>query len=296
MSIELIHPHEHDLGTFTVRRSLPAFEHRLIGPFIFFDHFGPATLAPGVGMDVRPHPHIGLSTVTFLFAGSALHRDSLGNVKVIVPGDINLMTAGRGIVHSERSTAEALRAAQDLHGIQSWVAVPRDREDDPPSFSHHDAASLPVIELDGASAGVSARVLMGEAFGERSPVPVLWPTIYVCLRLRAGASLVVPAEVAERGLYTVDSDVALDGLAVPVHTLAYLESGSTPRLSCTSAATVMLLGGAPIDGARFINWNFVASSRERIEAARTAWGGYPNERFAQVPGETEFIPLPQKKP
>lgn len=292
MSLDLIHPHLHDLGTFTVRRSLPALSHRLVGPFIFFDHMGPAQLPDGQGMDVRPHPHIGLGTVTYLFEGSGLHRDSLGSVQPILPGDVNWMLAGRGIVHSERTPPEALHRPHVLHGIQTWVALPASHEDAAPSFSHHSASTLPCLELPGAQ----VRVLAGTVLGARSPVPVYWPIVYAHVRLSAGARLEVDWGAEQCALYAVDAPISVDGLELPPQTMGVLLRGAAPVISTASAATLMVLGGAPLDGERFIHWNFVASTRERISAAREAWKGYPNPQFAQVPGETEWIPLPEAAP
>jgi redox-sensitive bicupin YhaK (pirin superfamily) len=245
----VLKPHLRDVGSLTVRRVLPAMAARLIGPFIFFDHMGPATLEPGVGLDVRPHPHIGLATVTYLFEGSIMHRDSLGSEQKIVPGDVNWMTAGRGIVHSERSPAEDRASGQTMHGIQTWVALPLDDEDIEPSFAHHAANTLPVVERNG----VTLRVIAGTAFGETSPVATFSGTLYVA------------AEFAPGGAFALE----------PEH-----------------GARVMLLGGEKLDGERFIEWNFVASSREKIEAAKLAW---TNQEMGKVPGETEWIPLPTRK-
>jgi redox-sensitive bicupin YhaK (pirin superfamily) len=284
----LVPPRVHDLGGgFTVKRLLPHLLARSVGPFVFFDHIGPAELGPDQGLDVRPHPHIGLATVTYLWEGCIAHRDSLGTVQEISPGDVNWMTAGRGIAHSER-TPERLRGQpQRMHGLQTWVALPLAHEADPPAFAHHPAATLPVVELPGARLVVVA----GHGFGARSPVAVLVDTLYVSIDLEAGAELVIPPEHIERALYPVAGDLDLDTLALPLEQMAVLEAGTAPVLRARSASRVMLLGGAPLDGHRHLWWNFVASSRERIEQAKADWQA---GRFAPVPGETEFIPLPER--
>jgi len=278
-------PRIHDLGGFTVGRVLPNAKCRSVGPFVFFDHIGPAMLGGQQPIAVRPHPHIGLATVTYLWEGSMMHRDSLGSVQEIQPGDVNWMTAGRGIVHSER-TPERLRGVdQPFHGLQTWVALPLAHEDANPSFAHHPKATLPVRE----NAGVEMTVVAGHAFGLRSPVQVMSETLYVSIDLAAGATLRIPSEHAERALYPVSGELQLDGESLPLNTLALLDPGSEPMLHAVLASRVMLLGGAPLDGPRFVWWNFVASSRERIEQAKSDWR---EGRFASVPGETEFIPLP----
>ncbi len=285
----LLKPHVRDLGEgFKVRRVLPAAAAQTVGPFIFFDHMGPIAMPPGQGLDVRPHPHIGLATVTYLFEGEILHRDSLGSERAIRPGDVNWMTAGRGIVHSERSPAAVREAGARLHGIQTWVALPKAHEDEEPSFFHHPAASLPKIEAPG----VRITVIAGDAFGEQSPVRVFSRTLYAAIELEAGASLVIPSEHAERGIYLVDGAVALDGEPLPVEHLAVLTPGEPATLSATEASRLMLLGGEPADGRRFIYWNFVASSKEAIDAASQRW---QDDQFPHVPGETERIPLPPRK-
>ena len=278
-------PRIHDLGGFTVGRVLPNAKCRSVGPFVFFDHIGPAMLGGEQPIAVRPHPHIGLATVTYLWEGSMMHRDSLGSVQEIQPGDVNWMTAGRGIVHSER-TPERLRGIDHpFHGLQTWVALPLEHEDSEPSFAHHPKATLPVI----ANAGVEMTVVAGHAFGSRSPVQVMSGTLYVSIDLAAGATLQIPAEHAERALYPVSGQLQLDGESLPLNTLVLLDAGSEPVLHALAASRVMLLGGAPLDGPRFVWWNFVASTRERIEQAKSDWR---EGRFANVPGETEFIPLP----
>ncbi|CAG2139345.1 hypothetical protein LMG31506_02099 [Cupriavidus yeoncheonensis] len=284
----LLKPHVRDLGDFTVRRLLPAAATQTVGPFIFFDHMGPVTLPPGHGADVRPHPHIGLATVTYLFDGEIVHRDSLGSEQVIRPGDVNWMTAGNGIVHSERSPEAVREAGARLHGIQTWVALPKDHETVAPSFFHHPGATLPKIER----AGVRMTVIAGDAFGNTSPVKVFSRTLYVAIELDAGASIEIPPEHAERGVYPVDGSVALDGEALPAEHMVVLAPGQTVTLTATVPSRVMLLGGDPTDGRRFIFWNFVASSKEAIEAASRRW---EDDGFPHVPGETERIPLPPRK-
>ncbi len=268
-----------------VRRVLPALAARTVGPFIFFDHIGPATLVPGKGLDVRPHPHIGLATVTYLFDGAIMHRDSVGSVQKIVPGDVNWMTAGRGIVHSERTPDEERAAGQTMHGIQTWVALPVASEEVEPSFEHHAAATLPQIER----AGVTLRVIAGTAFGATAPTRTFSPTLYVAAHFAAGSELPLDTEHEERGVYLVDGDLTIDGESLPPQQMAVLAPGVPAKLASANGAVVMLLGGAPLDGARFIEWNFVSSSRDKIEAAKRAWS---EQRMGQVPGETEFIPLP----
>ncbi|VXC37478.1 Pirin-like protein CC_3178 [Burkholderia sp. 8Y] len=278
-------PHQHDVGGLMVRRVLPALAARTVGPFIFFDHIGPATLVPGKGLDVQPHPHIGLATVTYLFDGAIMHRDSVGSVQKIVPGDVNWMTAGRGIVHSERTPDEERAAGQTMHGIQTWVALPVASEEAEPSFEHHAAATLPQIER----AGVTLRVIAGTAFGATAPTRTFSPTLYVAAHFAPGSELTLDTEHEERGVYLVDGDLLIDGETLPAQQMAVLAPGVPAKLASANGAAVMLLGGAPLDGARFIEWNFVSSSRDKIEAAKRAWS---EQRMGHVPGETEFIPLP----
>jgi redox-sensitive bicupin YhaK (pirin superfamily) len=282
---QFLPPRLHDLGGFSVGRLLPHAQRRSVGPFVFFDHIGPAVLGGEQPVAVRPHPHIGLATVTYLWEGAMMHRDSLGSVQEIQPGDVNWMTAGAGIVHSER-TPERLRGVDHpFHGLQTWVALPVVHEDVAPAFAHHPKATLPVVEREG----VTLRIVAGHAYGARSPVAVLAPTLYVSIDLAPGASIEVTDEHEERALYPVSGELTLDGEALPLNTLAVLEPGGRPLLRATTASRVMLLGGAPLDGPRFIWWNFVSSSREKIEAAKQRW---KDDGFGQVPGETEFIPLP----
>ena len=283
----IIGPHVRDLGGFSVKRVLPSAARQTVGPFIFFDHMGPVDFPAGEGIDVRPHPHIGLATVTYLFEGSMVHRDSLGSVQTIVPGDVNWMTAGNGIVHSERSSPEAREKGARLHGIQTWVALPKDQEKVAASFAHHAASTLPKLECPG----VQGVVIAGDAFGLTSPVKVNSRTLYVALELAAGASLVIPPEHADRGLYLVDGAVTIDGEALDPHHLAVLEPGSDVTLTAQVSSRVMLLGGDPTDGHRHIYWNFVASDKADIDDAKQRWEA---DAFAHVPGETERIPLPSK--
>jgi hypothetical protein len=283
----LLRSHPRDIGGFAVRRVLPAVPKQMVGPFIFFDHMGPARLGPGEGLDVRPHPHIGLATVTYLFEGEILHRDSLGSVQPIRPGDVNWMTAGRGIVHSERTPPELRAAGPGVHGIQTWVALPRESEEAAPSFSHHPRATLPVVELPGAT----VRVIAGRAFGVRSPVAVFTETLYAAAELDPGASVALAPEHEERGVYVVEGDVTIGDAAVGTGELAVLAAGDEVEVRAPFSARLMLLGGAKMDGPRFIWWNFVASSKERIERAKADWRG---DRFGRVPGETERIPLPDR--
>jgi redox-sensitive bicupin YhaK (pirin superfamily) len=286
MPIQILSPHLRDLGGFSVRRVLPAHDRQMIGPFIFFDHFGPAQFAPGQGVDVRPHPHIGLATVTYLFDGALMHRDSLGSAQRIAPGDVNWMTAGRGIVHSERSAPEDRAAGIRMHGLQTWVALPLALEDKEPSFTHVGKADLPRIDRDGAQIVVVA----GHAFGRRAPTPTTSETLYAAVRLSAGAALEVPVEHEERAVYVVDGDVTIDDTRVPEARMAVLDSDRVARVSASTPATIMLVGGAAIDGERIIWWNFVASSRERIENAKEKWRA---QQYGKVPGDDEFIPLPE---
>jgi redox-sensitive bicupin YhaK (pirin superfamily) len=283
--LQLVNARPRDLGGFSVRRVLPAQAQAMVGPFIFFDHLGPAQFEPGHGIDVRPHPHIALATVTYLFAGSLEHRDSLGNVREIRPGDVNWMTAGRGIAHSERTPHLARAAGEKIHGIQSWVALPDGHEDIDPQFTHYPAALIPQRVFDG----VTIAVVAGEALGLRSPVATLWPTLYVHAKFAAGATLDMPMEHEERAVYVAQGELATDGSRIAEGELAVLAPGSKVRLRAHGETRVMLLGGARFPTPRFIWWNFVASTHERIEQAKVRWA---SRQFAPVPGETEFIPLP----
>jgi redox-sensitive bicupin YhaK (pirin superfamily) len=260
----------------------------MVGPFVFFDHMGPATLAPGRGLDVRPHPHIHLATVTYLFEGEMLHRDSLGSEQIIRPGAINWMTAGRGIVHSERTPPEARESGPHLHGLQLWVALPSAHEDAEPSFSHHPSASLPQLD-DG---GVHLRVLAGSAYGAASPVPTFSPLFYVEATLEAGARLEVPAEHEERAVYVIAGEVTCGAMRLAPRTMSNLRPDVAPVLEAATPARLVMIGGAPLDGPRYIWWNFVSSSQQRIEQAARDWR---EGRFPTVPGdETERIPLDEE--
>ena len=277
----------HDLGDgFTVRRMLPVLQARHIGPFVFYDHIGPARFAAGTGMDVRPHPHIGLATVTWLFEGSIRHRDSLGSLADIQPGAVNWMTSGHGIVHSERTPPDARRDGQSLHGIQVWVALPQSAEEVAPEFHHHEAAALPHIHRPGAELVVIA----GNAYGETSPVKVFAPMFFIEARLDAGARLALPTEHIERGVHVVEGEVSWGDTVVGPTQMAFQLEGAAPSLQANAASRIMLFGGAPLDGERHLWWNFVSSSRERIEQAKADWSAM---RFGTVAGdEQEFIPLP----
>lgn len=285
----IVVPRTHDLGDgFNVRRALPSRERRMVGPFVFFDEMGPHTFSAGQGLDVRPHPHIGLSTVTYLLQGEIQHRDSLGTSQSIRPGEVNWMTAGKGIVHSERTAAEQRAHSSPLFGLQCWVALPKSHEENDPSFLHLGAPDLPVIEGDGAT----ARIISGSFLGQASPVPVASAMFYVDLQLKPGARLTMPAEYSERAVYVLAGtlDLGRDG-RFERGQLVVLKPGAAVTLGAGGAggARLMLLGGEPMDGPRFLSWNFVSSSAERIEQAKQDWKA---QTFPKVPGETEFIPLP----
>jgi len=287
----LIIPRTRDLGDgFEVRRALPAAERRMVGPFIFLDQMGPTVLRPGVGLDVRPHPHIGLATVTWLLEGEILHRDSLGTVQLIEPGAINWMCAGRGIVHSERKPEHLKDTPFTNHGLQLWVALPREAQEAEPSFAHTPASAIPSADVESAH----VRVLVGEAFGLRSPVKPASPTLYLDIALPAGGALVLPALAPEMAVYAVQGQLAVDGEAIPAGHLAQLTPGVPARLSAEGrdALRLAVVGGAPLDGPRHMWWNFVHSDARRIVQASADWEA---GRFAPVPGETEFIPLPEKR-
>lgn len=288
----VIVPPTHDLGGgFKVRRALPSRERRMVGPFVFLDQMGPHVFDAGRGLDVRPHPHIGLATVTYLFDGEILHRDSLGSTQAIRPGEVNWMTAGKGIVHSERTDSILRQGASNLFGLQCWVALPTRHEETEPAFAHIEAGALPFIEGEG----VSARVVAGSYWGKRAPVDTLSSMFYVDLRLAPGARIGMPPEYPEQALYIVAGrlDLGRDGL-FEAGQLVVLKPGAHVVLAAAGPGEtrVMLLGGEPMDGPRYLSWNFVASSEERIAQARRDWQA---GAFAQVPGETEFIPLPEQK-
>jgi hypothetical protein len=289
----IIVPRTSDLGNgFEVRRALPSRQRRMVGPFIFFDQMGPIVLRAGTGLDVRPHPHIGLATVTYLFEGEILHRDSLGTVQPIQPGAVNWMTAGRGIVHSERTPPELRQSESRVFGIQAWVALPKLHEEMEPSFVHHGAAQLPVIEGEGKR----VRLIIGALYGARSPVATLSETIYADVMLSPGARLEVPAQHEERAAYVVEGTLELGSSSSPFKAgrlLVFRPGVEIVLTAPSSPVRLMLLGGEPMDGPRHVWWNFVSSSKERIEQAKAEWKA---GRFAPVPGETEFIPLPEGKP
>ncbi|BFI95455.1 MAG: pirin family protein [Rhodanobacter sp.] len=282
----LIDGRRHDLGDgFSVRRLLPVLEARHVGPFVFYDHMGPVDFAPGKGMDVRPHPHIGLATVTWLFDGSIRHRDSLGSLADIRPGAVNWMTAGRGIVHSERTPPDVRAAGQRLHGIQVWVALPREHAEVAPEFHHHEAHALPRIRQPG----VELVLIAGTGWGEASPVKVYAPMFFAEAHLDAGAELTMPAEHAEHGVHVIEGELTWGELALAAGQMA-VQSGAAPALRARHASRVMLFGGAPLDGERRLWWNFVAADEARIEQAKADWRA---GRFPKVPGDDqEFIPLP----
>ena len=282
-------PHSKDLGGgFMVRRLLPSAQRQAVGPFLFFDHFGPVIAGPADHHDVRPHPHIGLATVTYLFEGAMLHRDSTGVVQRIEPGAINWMTAGRGIVHSERTPDDLRGTTRRSHGLQLWAALPQQHEEDAPGFEHTPAAALPSVAL----AGAVVRVLIGRAFGVASSVATLSPTLYLDLALQPGGSVQVPAAAQERALYSVDQGFSVDGTELPAFTMVLLPAGFEPTVRASQGARIVVIGGAPL-GHRFMVWNFVSSRKERIVQAQDDWEA---QRFERVPGETEFIPLPPRRP
>lgn len=283
----LIEGRVHDLGDgFQVRRLLPVLLARHVGPFVFFDLMGPVDFAPGKGMDVRPHPHIGLATVTWLFDGAIRHRDSVGSVADIRPGEVNWMTAGRGIAHSERTPPDQRRDGQRLHGVQVWVALPEQDQEVAPEFHHHDADELPRIR----PAGAELVLIAGTAYGVQSPVKVFAPMFFVEANLDAGAELAWPPEHSERGVCVIEGEVTWGDLSVPQHQSAVQAGPSAPPLKASRASRVILFGGAPLDGERHLWWNFVSTSKERIEQAKAEWQAMV---YGTVEGDDqEFIPLP----
>jgi redox-sensitive bicupin YhaK (pirin superfamily) len=283
----IIVPRVRDLGDgFSVRRALPHGRRQMVGPFIFFDQMGPVQLVAGHGLDVRPHPHIGLATVTYLFEGRIMHRDSEGNALEITPGAMNLMTAGRGIAHSERTPTAARAAGPSMFGIQSWIALPEAQEETEPSFQHFDAAVLPAVEDNG----FRARVIAGSAFGTTSPVGMLSPWLYVEVVLDAGASVPFDPDYEERAIYVVEGEVEIAGDRFEGPRLLIFRPGDRITITARGLTRLMFLGGTALEGPRYIWWNFVSSRRERIEQAKEDWR---TGRFSAVPGETEFIPLPE---
>ncbi len=282
----VIVPRARDLGGFSVRRALPAAEKQMVGPFIFFDQMGPAEFVIGRGIDVRPHPHIGLSTVTYLFEGEVFHRDSLGTALPIRPGAVNLMTAGRGIVHSERETSEAQAGPRRLFGIQAWAALPRSHEEQAPEFTHFDAGELPRISGEGKR----VRIVMGEAYGARSPAEFPHPALFAEAVLAPGAVLPLDPDYDERAIYVASGAIDIAGQRFDEGQLLVFRPGDRISVLALSQARLVLVGGEPMDGPRHIWWNFVSSSQDRIRAAKEDWA---QKRFAVVPGdEIESIPLP----
>jgi len=283
----VIEPRTRDLGDgFEVRRVLPYAKRHMVGPFIFFDHFGPTMFRAGTGLDVRPHPHIGLATITYLFDGEIMHRDSLGNAQPIRPGAVNWMTAGRGIVHSERTPPAVREHESSIYGIQSWIALPRAREEIEPAFEHVPAASLPIIEGDG----VSARLIAGTLFGKTSPVTTQSPIFYADVTLRAGATVTMAPNYTQRAAYLLEGAVDCAGARHTPPQMLVFDSRARAAITAREPARLLLLGGEPLDGERHIWWNLVSSSAERIEQAKRDWQA---GRFPKIPGDSEeFIPLP----
>jgi len=281
-------PRTVDLGDFEVRRALPSARSRMVGPFIFFDHFGPAEFRAGHGLDVRPHPHIGLATVTYLFGGEIMHRDSLGTEAPIRPGEVNWMTAGRGIVHSERTGAELRTTGSPIHGLQMWVALPAAKEEMEAAFAHHATAEFPAIEDNGAR----ARVVIGSQFGAKSPVLTTSETVFVDVTLKAGSTMPLDAAHEERAIYVIDGEIDIAGDQFAPGRLLVFKPGDTVSVRAVRDSHLVIAGGAPMDGPRHIWWNFVSSRKERIEQAKAEWAA---GHFGKVPGdEIEFIPLPEK--
>jgi redox-sensitive bicupin YhaK (pirin superfamily) len=290
MSLSLtLTAHEHDLGGgFIVRRVLPAAAQQSVGPFLFFDHFGPITIEPGKGNNVRPHPHIGLATVSYLFDGAIMHRDSLGSVQEITPGDINWMTAGRGIVHSEREPESLHDKSYCLHGIQLWAALPLDKEEVEPSFIHTPSSQLPTLTIDDAT----VRVLIGSAFGQSSPVTTFSPTLYLDVQLAENGAFDLPPLAPELAIYALDGDLHIGDEKLTMHTLNVLTPGAKHRIEAMTPTRFVVLGGAPLESKRMMWWNFVSSRKERINQAAEDWQA---QRMGTVAGDSEFIPLPPLK-
>jgi hypothetical protein len=285
---QVIVPRTVDLGDgFSVRRALPSARTRMVGPFIFFDHFGPAEFRAGSGLDVRPHPHIGLATVTYLFDGEIMHRDSLGTAAAIKPGEVNWMTAGRGIVHSERTGADKRVTGSPIHGLQMWVALPAAKEEMEAGFAHHETAEFPMVKDNGKT----VRVVVGSLYGAASPVPVVHETMFADIHLTAGATLPIDTSHEERALYVIDGTIDIAGDTFEPGQLLVFKPGDRLSVTAASKAHVVLAGGAPMDGPRHIWWNFVSSRKDRIEQAKADWKA---GHFDKVPGdEIEFIPLPE---
>ncbi len=283
----VVEPSSKDLGGFRVRRALPSIQKRMVGPFVFLDHLGPARFEAGHGIDVRPHPHIGLATVTYLVDGSIFHRDTLGSAQDIVPGDVNWMTAGRGIAHSERSSPQSRRTERLMTGLQSWIALPKMFEETNPAFFHHAGASLPEL----SDTGIKVRVIAGNAYGETSPVQVFSGTLYVDAMLEAGAILPLPRDHEERSVYILEGSVEIAGEEFSEGRLLIFRPGDAISIRAVTPARFVIVGGEPMDGERHIWWNFVSSSKERIEQAKADWKA---GKFGTVPGDDrEFIPLPE---
>jgi redox-sensitive bicupin YhaK (pirin superfamily) len=283
--LQLIEPEVKDLGGFVARRSLPYPDRQMVGPFIFFDHLGPSVLPPNKGIDVRPHPHINLATLTYLFDGAIMHRDSLGTVQEIRPGAVNWMTAGKGIVHSERSPDNERRNEVTIHGIQTWIALPTEHEETDPWFTHYSAQALPTWEDNG----VTIKLIAGEAYGYTSPVKVFSPILYLDVVLSANTHFTVPSGYSETAVYSITEKLSINNETLEPYRLAILEPGREVKISAAGAARCIVIGGEPL-GTRYKWWNFVSSRPERIEQAKGDWR---NNRFASVPDETEFIPLPE---
>lgn len=280
-------PRERDLGGLVVQRILPAVGRKMVGPFVFLDRMGPSTFAAHTGLDVRPHPHIGLATVTFLFEGAIFHRDSLGSEQVIRPGDVNWMIAGSGIVHSERTPTDLRQTGGRLDGLQCWIALPKEQEDRQPAFFHHPARSLPSFTVEG----VSLRLLAGDLFERRSPVQTISDTLYVDAHMPKGSRLTIPAGRRELGVYVATGKIRVEGETPPAQSLTVGNPGESLIVDADTDARVLVIGGEPFGETREIWWNFVASSKERIEHAKVAWR---EGRFPSVPGDDrEFIPLPE---
>ncbi len=281
----LLQPKDKDIGGFSVRRSLPTKQKRQVGPWVFFDHMGPADFPPGKGIDVRPHPHIGLATVTYLFEGEMLHRDSLGNEQAIYPGDMNLMAAGHGIVHSERESDAVRSSPHKLHGLQLWLALPKDKEEMDPGFFHYDREEIPSLQKDG----IDIRVLIGEAFGVTSPVITFAETLYFEAYFNTGDSLILP-NTAERAVYVVEGSLMIDGTELPTHSMAILTAKENVQITATETARIAVIGGEVFDK-RYMDWNFISTRKDRVEVAKKDW---EEGRFPKVPGdEEEFMPLPR---
>ncbi len=284
----LIVPRAVDLGGMEVRRALPSRQRQMVGPFIFFDQMGPAEFLTDQGINVRPHPHINLATLTYLFAGEILHRDSLGTRQTIRPGAVNWMKAGRGIVHSERTSEQKRKTGQRLFGLQTWIALPEGEEESVPEFIHYGSDDLPMIDSDG----IQARIIAGEALGKRSALKTASETLYADVELQAGCTIPVEADYEERALYTISGEIEISGNRFGKGQLLVLRPGDTITVRASSSARFMLFGGAPMEGPRYIWWNFVSSRPDRIEAAKEEWA---RGRFDTVPGdEEEFIPLPEQ--